>query len=71
YSINNFFEYNPELSTLKLSETDLNALDELSPSVILKLHYMDVKSLRKAFRDNDKQIEKVLAQYQSRYTTKA
>lgn len=71
YSINNFFEYNPELSTLKLSETDLNALDELSPSVMLKLHYMDVKSLRKAFRDNDKQIEKVLAQYQSRYTTKA
>lgn len=71
YSINNFFEYNPELSTLKLSETDLNALNELSPSVILKLHYMDVKSLRKAFRDNDKQIEKVLAQYQSRYTTKA
>lgn len=71
YSIDTFFEYNPELATLKLSETDLNALDELSPSVILKLHYMDVKSLRKAFRDNDKQIEKILSTYQSRYTTKA
>lgn len=32
---------------------------------------MDVKSLRKAFKDNDKQIEKVLSQYRSRYTTKA
>lgn len=71
YSINNFFEYTPELTVLKLSETDLNALEELSPSIILKLHYMDVKGLRKAFRDNDKQIEKVLSQYQSRYTTKA
>lgn len=32
---------------------------------------LDVKSLRKAFKDNDKQIEKVLSQYRSRYTTKA
>lgn len=71
YSINNFFEYTPELNTLKLSNTNENLLEELSPSVILKLHYMDVKSLRKAFRDNDKQIEKILSQYQSRYTTKA
>lgn len=46
-------------------------LEELSPSIQLKLHHMDVKSLNKAFRDNDKQIEKVLGQYQGRYTTKA
>jgi hypothetical protein len=71
YSINNFFEYDPDLERLKLSENNLNCLEELSPSVTLKLHYMDVKSLRKAFRDNDKQIEKVLSQYQARYTTKA
>lgn len=71
YSINNFFEYTPELNSLKLPDSYLDALEELSPSVILKLHHMDVKSLRKAFRDNDKQIEKVLSQYQSRYTTKA
>ena len=32
---------------------------------------MDVKALNKAFRDNDKLIEKILRQYQSRYTTKA
>ena len=71
YSISNFFEYSPDLDDLKLSESELSELVELSPSVILKLHYMDVKSLRKAFRDNDKQIEKILSQYQGRYTTKA
>lgn len=71
YSIDNFFEYQPELDVLKLSSTELQELDDLSPSVILKLHYMDVKSLRKTFRENDKQIEKLLKQYQGRYTTKA
>lgn len=71
YSISNFFEYTPDLNALKLNENELFTLEELSPSIILKLHYMDVKSLKKAFRDNDKQIEKVLSQYRGRYTTKA
>lgn len=71
YSISNFFEYSPDLAELKLYKSEFDELKELSPSVILKLHYMDVKSLRKAFKDNDKQIEKVLSQYRSRYTTKA
>lgn len=55
----------------RLSSVDSVALDDLSPSVMLKLHSMDVKSLNKAFRDNDKQIEHVMAQYAKRYTTKA
>ena len=71
HSIDNFFNYSPALTELKLYQDELDALEELSPSVILKLHYMDIKSLRKAFRDNDKQIEKVLSRYRSRYTTKA
>ena len=71
YSIDNFFNYSPALSELKLYQDQAIILEELSPSVILKLHYMDVKSLRKAFRDNNKQIEKVLSQYRSRYTTKS
>lgn len=71
YSIEHFFDYEPELAALKLSSTESEELEELSPSVILKLHYMDVKSLRKAFRENDKQIEKILQQYRKRYTTKA
>lgn len=71
YSINNYLNFEPELEKLKLPNSDLEALEYLSPSVILKLHYMDVKSLRKAFRDNDNQIENLLKQYQGRYTTKA
>lgn len=71
YSINNFFDYEPELQSLKLSNDKLNDLEDLSPSIILKLHYMDVKSLKKSFKENDKQIEKIMLQYQGRYTTKA
>lgn len=71
YAIDNFFNYNPGFESIKLTESDLNLLEELSPTVLLKLHYMDVKSLKKAFRDNDKQIEFVLSQYQSRYTSKS
>ena len=32
---------------------------------------MDVKSLKKSFKENDKQIKKIMLQYQGRYTTKA
>lgn len=71
YSIDTFFELDPTLLRLKISPVDQSSLEELCPSVILKLHHMDVKALKKAFRDNDKQIEKIMKQYQSRYTTKA
>ena len=33
--------------------------------------FVDVKSLRKAYKENEKQISKLLDQYSSRYTTKA
>lgn len=71
YAIETFFNYEPSLESLKLTDSDLEILQELSPSVTLKLHYMDVKSLRKSFRENDKLIEKLLTQYEGRYTTKA
>ncbi len=44
---------------------------ELLVTELLPLHCMDVKSLRKAFRENDKQISKLTEQYSKRYTTKA
>lgn len=49
----------------------INEADELSPSVILKLHNMDYKDLKKAFNENDKAISQVLEVYEKRYTTKA
>ena len=51
--------------------THLEDAEEISPSVILKLHCMDVKSLRKAYKDNEKLIDNLLQQYSTRYTTKA
>lgn len=45
--------------------------DTLSPEVILKLHCMDVKELRKAYKNNEKQIDELMKKYTSWYTTKA
>lgn len=71
YSIQNYqtpdFDVNQVLLDAGLSAE----LEELSPTVTLKLHCMDVKSLNKQFRDNDKQITALLDRYASRYTTKA
>ncbi len=71
YAINRFFESSPELENCKLPADSSAIYDEIAPSIILKLHLMDVKSLRKAYRENDKQIESILAKYAGRYTTKA
>lgn len=46
-------------------------LDELQSSEILELHCLDVKSLKKAYKENDKRITKLTENYSSRYTTKA
>lgn len=46
-------------------------MNDLAPSVILKLHCMDMRDLRKAFNENDKQIKELLSKYDSRYTTKS
>lgn len=71
YAINNFFESDVPFSNCKLASHEESDLDFVSPSVILKLHCMDMKSLRSAYKDNKKQINKVLEQYSARYTTKA
>ncbi|MBS5843202.1 MAG: GIY-YIG nuclease family protein [Clostridiales bacterium] len=61
------FEYEENL----LSDEIRHEIEELSPSVELKLHCMDIKSLLKAYRANDKEISKLQKTYESRYTTKA
>ena len=71
YAISNFFNTDTDFANCKISTIDFDELELISPSVILKLHCMDVKSLKKAFRDNENAIDKILEQYSSRYTTKA
>lgn len=71
YALEAYINYEPSQNAIKINPDDLAAIEEISPSVILKLHCMDVKDLRKAYKENDKQINVVLTKYSSRYTTKA
>lgn len=71
YTFDKYLNYEPSQSTLRFPENQLSELEEISPSVILKLHCMDIKDLWKAYRLNDKQIDSILQKYSARYTTKA
>ena len=68
YCITNFLDSD---ASQRLSAIDENEYDEFAPSITLKLHCMDIKSLRKAYKENDKAIDKILSSYAKRYTTKA
>ncbi len=70
YALDQYFNYEPTQSALKITPEQISDLEELSPSIMLKLHCMDVKDLRKAYRANDKQISDLLEKYAARYTTK-
>lgn len=69
--INNYTNLQIDYRNCRISQSNLDEAELLSPSIMLKLHCMDVKDLRKAYRDNEKAILKLLEQYSSRYTTKA
>lgn len=71
YTFDKYLNYEPSQSVLRFPEDQLSELEEISPSVILKLHCMDIKDLRKAYKQTDKQIDSVLQKYSARYTTKA
>lgn len=71
HAINNFFDLDIPYYNCKIPDKDFDDLDLIAPSVTLKLHCMDVKSLRKSYRENEKQITDLLNQYSARYTTKA
>lgn len=71
YCIENFFNYEPANTQVKLNQHEIETMQQLCPNVLLKLHSMDVKELNKAFNENDKNINRILDVYSSRYTTKA
>lgn len=68
YALDNYINSD---STIPINQEDIEFMEDISPSVILKLHCMDVKDLRKAYRANDKQINELLSKYSNRYTTKS
>ena len=55
---------------LRLPRELVREIETLAPSIMLKLHSMDYKDLRRAFKGNEKIIEETLARYEKRYTTK-
>lgn len=71
YAIDNFINTDISYESCKISQIDRDDCDLLSPSILLKLHCMDMKDLKVAYRENEKLITKLLEQYSSRYTTKA
>ena len=71
YAFDNFIALDIPYDNCLLSQRDLDDAELISPSVTLKLHCMDVKSLRKAYKENEKLIDNLLKQYSTRYTTKA
>lgn len=71
YALEGYFNYEPSQDSFKFDPAQLADLEGLSPTIMLKLHCMDVKDLRKAYRANDKQISDLLDKYAARYTTKA
>lgn len=68
YSLN-AWKLGEQISSLNIEQQVL--FDELLPTVTLKLHCQDMKDLRKAYRENEKAIDKVVEAYRGRYTTKA
>ena len=48
----------------------IREVESLAPSVLLNLHNMNYKDLRRAFKSNEKLIEEALKRYETRYTTK-
>ncbi len=70
HSFNKYFNEFADKESLTLTSIDKEYLDELAPTVTLKLHSMDVRDLKKAYTDNEKIIKETLKKYESRYTTK-
>ena len=66
-----FLESDVQYTNCRLNPYDKRDLNILAPSVSLHFHSLDVKELRKAYRENEKQIDQLMNLYKSRYTTKA
>jgi hypothetical protein len=64
-------ENNDYIVSFDLTEEEKMIYENLLPTVELKLHSLDLKELKKKFKENEKIINETLEKYQGRYTTKA
>lgn len=71
HCIDNFFSFDPQALNCKLSEVEYTEAELLIPAARGRIHAMDLKDLRKTFKENERNIEMLCDQYQDRYTTKS
>lgn len=71
-AVKTYFQHTASASgfELKLPPNLIREVEALAPSVMLNLHCMNYKDLRRAFKGNEKIIEETLKRYETRYTTK-
>ncbi|MGM9682902.1 MAG: GIY-YIG nuclease family protein [Eubacteriales bacterium] len=60
-----------EISQIEKYVSDIECGDMLNPTAELTLHNSSIKDLKKQFKAIDNSIERVLSEYEKRYTTKA
>ena len=63
--------HSSDASPALLDEETKAEFELLAPTVTLKLHCQDMRDLRKAYRENEKNIDSVADAYRARYTTKS
>lgn len=71
HSLSAYSMYEPVKFNNYISSIDLDESELFAPSVTVKLHSMDIRSLKSAYRENEKLITKTMESYAKRYTTKA
>jgi len=69
--VNNWLLYEPRVESCTIPKADFDEVDMLAPSTEARLHSMSVKDLRRAFKENERQIESLFVQYEGRYGNKA
>ena len=70
-AINSIYEKYKDMDILSSDFINIAKEEVFEPSIELKLNCMDLKDLRKLFKDNQKVIDATLEKFEARYTTKA
>ena len=69
--LDNWLLFDPRAANCTMPPADFEEVDMLAPTTEAKLHSLDIKDLRRALRENERQMEALFTEYEKRYTTKA
>jgi len=71
YSLENYFKTDLKNEKIILSETIRNEIQTYSPTVELDFKSSTLRDLRKAYKDNESEINNLVSGFERQYTTKA